>query len=157
MKRTGTLVASSVLALLFTGCVTCVGENEPCADTTIPTTSLEREYGCTYTTRQLSTTLSQTYTVIRNQADFDRLVTGSCHPQIDFTKYDLIIGNKGTTSGSSTFTYTYQRDCETGQLHLLVVCQLGLTNDALILTYHALVPKLAPQETVLVDVQMKPN
>ncbi|TGE08289.1 hypothetical protein [Hymenobacter fodinae] len=154
MKRTSTLVAGGILALVVTGCVTCVGENEPCADATLPTTSLEKEYGCTDSRRQLSIGLDQTYTIIRNQADFDKLVTGSCHPQIDFTKYDLVIGNKGTASGSSSIAYTYARECETGQLKLRVKFTQGMTNDAPILTYHALVPKLAPQETVQVDVEM---
>jgi hypothetical protein len=154
MKRTCTLVASGVLALLFTSCATCEGDKEPCADTALPTTSLEKEYGCTDSRRQLSINLDQTYTIIRNQADFDKLVTGSCHPQIDFTKYDLVIGNKGSASGSSSIAYTYARECQTGQLKLQVKFTQGMTNDAPILTYHALVPKLAPQETVQVDVEM---
>ncbi|MCA8829362.1 hypothetical protein [Hymenobacter pini] len=154
MKRTVTLVAGGMLAALFTGCVTCVGENEPCVDATLPTTSLEKEYGCGDTRRQLSVNLNQTYVIIRNQTDFDQQVTGSCHPQIDFTKYDLVIGNKGSASGSSSIAYTYGRSCETGQLKLRVKFTQGMTNDAPILTYHALVPKLAPQETVQVDVEM---
>ncbi|TGD82626.1 hypothetical protein [Hymenobacter wooponensis] len=123
-------------------------------NTTLPTTSLEKEYGCTDSRRQLSISLDQTYTIIRNQADFDKLVTGSCHPQIDFTKFDLVIGNKGSASGGSSIAYTYARECETGQLKLQVKFTRGMTNDAPILTYHALVPKLAPQETVQVDVEM---
>ncbi|WP_426490933.1 hypothetical protein [Hymenobacter sp. 102] len=155
MKRTVTLVAGGVLALLFTGCITCEGDTEPCADATLPVTSLEKEYGCGDTRRQLSVDLNQTYTIIRNQPDFDRLVTGNCHPQIDFTKYDLVIGNKGTASGSSSISYAYKQECETGRRHLQVTFTAGMTNDAPILTYHALVPKLAAQETVHVDVDMK--
>ncbi|RSK33891.1 hypothetical protein [Hymenobacter metallilatus] len=157
MKQIVTLVGSALAALALSGCVTCAGDTEPCLDTDIPITSLEATYGCTNTPRQLSTSLNQTYTVIRNQADFDRLVTGSCHPQIDFTKYDLVIGNKGSMSGSSTISYTYLRQCETDKLILLVTFRAGLTNDAPILTYHALVPKLAPAETVEVKVEMKTN
>ena len=154
MKRTCTLVANGMLAMLFASCVTCEGDKEHCADGLLPTTSLEKEYGCTDTRKQLSVNLDQAYIIIRNQADFDKQVTGSCHPQIDFTKYDLVIGNKGTASGSSSIAYTYMRECETGQLKLRVKFTQGMTNDAPILTYHALVPKLDPQETVQVDVEM---
>jgi hypothetical protein len=154
MKRTLTLSAGLLLAALISGCITCTGEDEPCADAMLPTASLEKEYGCSDTRKQLTIKLNQTYAVIRNQADFDRLVTGRCHPQIDFTKYDLVIGNQGSASGSSSIAYTYGRSCETGQLKLRVKFTQGMTNDAPILTYHALVPKLAPQETVRVDVEM---
>ena len=152
MKRTVTLIAGGMLAALFTGCVTCGGDTEPCIDAVLPTTSLEKEYGCPDTRRQLTIALNQTYTVIRSQAEFDRLVTGNCHPQIDFAQYDLVIGNKGRASGSSAITYSYSRSCEAGQLKLLVKFTQSMTNDAPILTYHALVPKLAPQETVQVEV-----
>ncbi|MET4107075.1 hypothetical protein [Hymenobacter sp. UYP22] len=155
MKLTFTLSASLLLAALLPSCATLECDMEPCVDTTLPTTSLEKEYGCGDTRRQLSISLNQTYTIIRTQADFDRLVTGSCHPQIDFTKYDLVIGNKGSTSGSSSIAYAYHRECETGKLHLQVTFTAGMTNDAPILTYHVLVPKLAAQETVHVDVDMK--
>ncbi|RSK42199.1 hypothetical protein [Hymenobacter perfusus] len=155
MKQLFTLGTSAVYALLFTGCTTCGGDVEPCVSAPISITSLEKEYGCTNTPRQLSVNLPQTYTVIRSQAEFDQQVTGDCHPQVDFTKYDLVIGNKGSSSGSSTITYAYQRECETGQSFLKVIFQAGMTNDAPILTYHALVPKLAPAETVRVEVEMK--
>lgn len=155
MKQLFTLGTSAVCALLLSGCVTCEGDTEPCADTPVAFTSLEKEYGCTNTPRQLSVNLPQTYTVVRSQVEFDQQVTGDCHPQVDFTKYDLVIGNAGSSSGSSTITYAYQRECETGQSVLKVVFKAGMTNDAPILTYHALVPKLAPQETVRVEVEMK--
>ena len=155
MKSTLTLSAGLLLAALLPSCATLECDMEPCVDATLPTTSLEKEYGCGDTRRQLSTSLNQTYTVIRSQADFDRLVTGTCHPQIDFAKYDLVIGNQGSSSGSSSISYAYQRECETGRLHLQVTFTAGMTNDAPILTYHALVPKLGPQETVHVNVDMK--
>ncbi|MBG8556001.1 hypothetical protein [Hymenobacter guriensis] len=155
MKHIFTLTLSALTSLALHSCIPCDGDMEPCANTPIPVTSLEKEYGCTNTPRQLSVALSQTYTIIRSQAEFEQQVTGECRPQIDFTKYDLVIGNQGSTSGSSTITYSYQRECETGQLQLSVLFTPGMTNDAPILTYHALVPKLAPTETVSVRVDMK--
>jgi hypothetical protein len=157
MKRTFTLSPGLLLAASLSGCITCEGDSEPCADATLLTTSLEKEYGCGDTRRQLSVSLNQSYSVIRSQTEFDQQVTGNCQPQIDFTKYDLVIGNRGSMSGSSTIAYTYQRECETGQAVLHVVFRAGMTNDAPILTYHALVPKLAPTETVRVEVEMKTN
>ncbi|UOQ74784.1 hypothetical protein [Hymenobacter cellulosilyticus] len=117
--------------------------------------SLESEYGCQNTSRQLEINLNQTYTVIRNQADFDRLVTGACHPLIDFSAYDLIIGKKGLASGTSGITYTYQRDCATNRPTLRVTFGQSMTTEAPNLTYHALVPKLAAEEQVAVEVVVK--
>ena len=155
MKQAITLAVSAACALVFGGCTTCGGDPEPCTDTPVAVTSLEKEYGCTNTNRQLSTSLNQTYTIIRSQAEFDQQVTGSCHPQVDFARYDLVIGKQTTSSGSSSFQYAYKRQCPAGSMKLVVTVLPGMTTDTGNLTYHALVPKLAPQETVQVEVSVK--
>ncbi|UOQ55529.1 hypothetical protein [Hymenobacter cellulosivorans] len=147
---TGLLLAATVL----NGCATKCGV-EPCTSTPVAVKSLESEYGCRDTKRQLDINLNQTYTVIRNQADFDRLVTGDCHPLIDFSAYDLIIGKKGLSSGTSGITYTYQRDCATNRPSLHVAFGRSITTEAPNLTYHALVPKLAAEEQVTVEVEVR--
>ncbi|PJJ59344.1 hypothetical protein [Hymenobacter chitinivorans] len=136
------------------GCATKCGV-EPCSSAPVPVKSLEAEYGCQDTRRQLAINLDQTYTVIRSQADFDRLVTGPCHPLIDFSAYDLIIGKKGLSSGNSGIAYAYQRDCTTNRPTLHVTFSQGLTAEAPNITYHALVPKLAAGEQVTVELEVK--
>ena len=137
----------------MSGCVTCKGD-ENCVSPELPVKSLESEYGCSDTRRQLNINLSETSTIIRSQADFARLVTGSCQPQIDFTTYDLLIGKKGLPNGNSSIAYTLRRDCQTNQVLLRVVFQQNATTEAPNLTYHALVPKLAPGEDIKVQIEV---
>ncbi|TGE29475.1 hypothetical protein [Hymenobacter metallicola] len=141
-------------AMALNSCATTCGV-EPCSNTAVAVKSLESEYGCQDTRRQLSINLSETHTVIRNQADFDRLVSGPCHPLIDFSAYDLVIGKKGLASGNAGIAYTYQRDCTTNQARLQVTFSQGMTTEAPHITYHALVPKLAAEEGVAVDIEVK--
>lgn len=175
MKQLFAFAGSLAITALMSGCVTCTGR--PCASPELPVRSLESEYGCPDTRRQLNVNLSQTHTVIRSQADFDRLVTSSCQPRIDFNAYDLVIGKKELPSGNSGIMYTLRRDCktnqvllrarhkqctptcclycETNQVLLRVVFQQNLTAEAPSITYHALVPKLAPGEDVRVKIEVK--
>ncbi|MCB2408143.1 hypothetical protein [Hymenobacter lucidus] len=142
-----------VLTLLG-GCKTeC--EMEPCTSTPLPVKSLEGEYGCQDTRRNLTINLSETHTVIRSQVEFDQLVSGPCHPLIDFTTYDLVIGKKGLSSGNAGINYTFRRDCVTSKPMLHVEFRQGLTTEAPNITYHALVPKLNPGEQIGVEIDVK--
>jgi len=117
-------------------------DDDACSDAVINTMSLENEYGCVDTKHQMEIDLMDNFTIIKNQADFDNLVTGSCQPTIDFDIYDLVIGKKGLTSGNESIAYTLVEDCESGDQTLTVTFHQNLTSVAPNLTYHALIPKL---------------
>lgn len=154
MKTISTLLAGT--AVLLSGCATVCGtEPEPCSNAALVVKSLETEYGCQNTTRQLSINLSETYTVIRTQQEFEQQVTGSCRPQIDFATYDLVIGRKGLANGVGGINYTLQQDCNTSKLLLNVAISPSMTTEAPNITYHALIPKLAVGQEVGVQVQVK--
>jgi len=118
----------------------------------IDITSLENEYGCVDTKYQMEINLSEDYTIIRNQSDFDNLVTGSCQPTINFSNYDLIIGKKGLTNGNSTIDYVLTQHCETGNQTLKVTFNQNDTTVAPNLTYHALIPKLGEEQELNVEI-----
>ncbi|UPL50137.1 hypothetical protein [Hymenobacter sublimis] len=153
MKQPFTL-GFGALALL-SGCITPVDEAESGPKTELLVKSLESEYGCYNTARQMHINLSETYTVIHSQAQFDQLVSGSCRPQIDFATYDLVIGKKGLPNSEAGIHYTLQREYETKRVVLHVVFTLSMTTEAPNVTYHALVPKLAASEGVDVKIEMK--
>lgn len=154
MKTTSTLLA--LLALLFSGCATVCGtEPEPCLNTALAVKSLETEYGCQNTIRQMSINLSETYTVIRSQQEFNQRVSGTCRPQIDFATYDLVIGKKGLANGPGGINYTLQQDCNSNNMTLHVAIGRSLTTEAPNITYHALIPKLAAGQEVSVQVEVK--
>ncbi|RFP65873.1 hypothetical protein D0N36_06620 [Hymenobacter lapidiphilus] len=147
-----------LLTLALNGCATRDDEVEnlqPCQSGPISVSSLEAEYGCTYS-RWIDLSTGPAPVIIRSQAQFDQQAKGQCHPQVDFARYDLIIGQQPQLGGaaSATATYDYQRNCSDLGRTLQVVLKNGVTFDLATYTYHVLVPKLAPTETVKVEVQV---
>ncbi|MGK6350673.1 hypothetical protein [Parapedobacter sp. DT-150] len=136
---------------LFAACE----KNEVCnSPTQLAVENLETLFGCQYTTHQMHIDLTETHTIIRSQNDFENRVTGNCMREIDFGKYDLVIGKKRLTSGVHEIRYDYTRDCD-GTHNLKVEIQHNAASEAPNITYHALVPKLAPSQTVNVTVESK--
>lgn len=137
------------LTLMF---FSCKKDDDGCTDTVVNTTSLEAEYGCTNTQYQMDIDLSETHTIIKNQQDFDVLVTGSCQPTIDFATYDLVIGKKQFTSGDVLIAYKLIESCETGNETLTVSFTTGVLTVAPNITYHALIPKLKDGQELNVEI-----
>ncbi|MDM8174044.1 hypothetical protein QT327_06705 [Olivibacter sp. 47] len=75
----------------------------------VPLPSLEEVYGCTDTRYAFHIDLKETHELIRTKHTYDEKVTGSCHPAIDFEKYDLLIGRKGLKSGNHSITYELKK------------------------------------------------
>ncbi len=130
----------------------CNDDENNCTNLTIPTISLEAEYGCVNTKYQTDIDLSDDFTIIGNQAQYDALVSGSCQPTIDFAQYDLIIGKKALTSGNTEIEYDLVENCKTKNQQLTVTFQQNLTSEAPNLTYHVLVPKLSENQEVTVQI-----
>lgn len=126
-----------------------------CLNSTIEVTSLEKEYGCINTRYSLQIALSNDYKIIRNQADFDQLVTGSCIPKIDFSKYDLVIGKKQLPTGNDYIKYKLTSECESKTFILRVTIRQDATLSPTAVTYHVLIPKIKHQQQLTVDVEVK--
>ena len=97
--------------------------------------------------------LSDDFIIIGNQTDFDRLVTGDCHPEIDFFTYDLIIGKKQQSSGNDSIDYQLKKNCETGNYVLKVTFNQNIAAVAPNLTYHTLAHKLAHGKEITVKTE----
>lgn len=52
------------------------------------------------------------YLIVNNKEDYDTLVSGTCHPNIDFSKYQLIIGYFASQRKVLDFNYKYYSSCE---------------------------------------------
>lgn len=150
------LILSSVIAVACnTLLLTCSKDtNIPieCNATQLPFTSIETYFGCSNTKYTMDIDLNNTFTIIRNQAQFDELVTISedCPINLDLTNYDLIIGKKSLTSGNESISYDYfTDDCQT--LIFRVTFNQNESMMAPNLTYHALVPKISDNEILQVE------
>ena len=143
------ILTKSLLLICLTGLISC-DKNDDCDSTDLIVTSLESEYGCDDTRYDLEIDLSNNYTIIHSQQEFENKVTSNCIPDIDFSSFDLVIGKKGLSSGNSSIDYKLTKDCS-NQITLLVTFNQGETMNAPNITYHALIPKLGDEETVNVE------
>ncbi|MEN8138594.1 MAG: hypothetical protein ABFR62_09180 [Bacteroidota bacterium] len=148
MKLLRIISLTLISLILFQSC------KEDCSNINLPVDSLESEYGCENTKYGMEIDLTDDFTVIRTQSDFDNLVSGTCDAVIDFTEYDLVIGKKGLTSGNESIEYELEEDCESGDLYLKVTFTQNATSVAPNLTYHALVPKIGNGATLNLEIEV---
>lgn len=144
------------LPLLFLALSSCSNEDDNCSDRVINTTSLESKYNCTNTKYDLNLELVDDYIIIRDQANFNSLVTGNCNPVIDFSTFNMVIGKKELTTGNDSIEYNLTENCETGNLVLEVTFNQNESTEAPNLTYHRLIPKLTQGKelTVVTEISL---
>jgi hypothetical protein len=93
--------------------------------------------------------------LIRSKEAYDSEVTGPCHPDIDFTKFDMIIGKQSSDNVNDTILYDYRSACPDNELTLTVdIIQSDVTGPDNVV-YHAIIPKLGDEETLYIIVNVK--
>jgi hypothetical protein len=132
---------SLIVLFLFDSCST---SNEKICDTDISNkiASVETIYGCTNSINSLQLIEPANYLIIEDKATYDLKVIGTCHPEIDFNKYNLIIGNVLTENKISSLKYKLYGSCEPNFYKLVVTVtkdkgQVPIDSSV----YHILVPK----------------
>ena len=141
---------SIILVIVVNSC-----KKNDCNEVIIMQKHLESDYGCTDTRHTLVINLQNDGTIIRSRADYDSQVTGTCHPEIDFSKYDLIIGAQSTGNVVDTIYYDYRIKCPDDELTLTVdiIQSAATTPDNVV--YHAIVPKIGDEQAVYLIVNVK--
>ncbi|MFT7072568.1 hypothetical protein [Patiriisocius sp. Uisw_017] len=147
-------LTTKFLSFLLLGfCYGCGSSDDPgCVTLPVNAKSLENRYGCENTKNLLEIDTSEIFVIISTQQQFENLVSGPCMPQIDFTTYDLIIGEQVLSSGNNTITYEETQDCTTNILEVTVTFNQNESAEAPTLTFHLLVPKLSNPNTTTVDI-----
>jgi len=144
------IAAIAFVLIISIGC----NEEAPCYDFPLPTLTLDDDFGCERTTRDMEIDLSEEFIVIKDQATFDSLVSVYCDPLIDFSTHDFLIGKKGLTKGLATIDYQLTDKCDQLNHDLKVSIGLAVTDEAPNITYHCLVPKLKDDQSVNVEVEV---
>lgn len=82
--------------LIFSICLSFIGclPKEECFANEIDTQSIDNVYGCEGTHNKLKIKDGKNFYLIKNQEDFLAAVEAECSFEIDFDKYDLVIGKK---------------------------------------------------------------
>jgi len=126
-----------------------------CKEELRSTKHFESEFGCVNTKYDLLINLNNSVTVIRNKDDYDTKVLGTCHPEIDFTAYDLIIGKQATTYRNDTILYDFRIACPEDELTISVNIIQSDVNVADAVVFHAMIPKLGDEEPLYIVVNIK--
>ncbi len=144
---------SSLLLLFVITFTACNPDDEPCDQGLIETVSLEEAYACSDTPNTIQLPIENDFIIISEQFWFDSLVTGFCQPEVDFEKYDLIIGSRQLNRGLNGISYFYNRACPGRRYELRVLFDLNAEVVSPIVTYHVLVPKIGENEAVDVSIE----
>jgi len=146
MKHT-TVIIIGVLGLLASCHV--------CRESTIATKHFEAEFDCPDTRHSLVIDLTDNCTLIQTQADYDSQVSGTCHPDIDFDTYSLVIGKQSTSREVDTIYYDYGVSCPDNELTLNVDIIQGDADVADNVVYHALIPRLKDGGSIAININIR--
>lgn len=121
----------------------CNKDDETCTtDISNELKSIETLYGCENTVVTLQLDEFAEYKIIETSVQYDAIVSGDCHPAIDFDKYYLIIGNVPSDKKIVSFDYKLYDSCEPNFFKLNV----RIKKDETLIgnsynTFHVLMPK----------------
>ena len=96
-------------------------------------------------------TLKQNLTVLTQNIQ----VSGTCHPEIDFDMYSLVIGRQSTTREVDTIYYDYGIACPDNELTLTIEIVQGDAVVADNVVYHALIPRLKDGGTIAININIR--
>ncbi|MBB1138856.1 hypothetical protein [Myroides sp. WP-1] len=133
---------------LFTGCE--INDDYYDRDQFIRTENLE-QYGC-YNTKEnlfVPSLRGNEFIIINNSYDYRKLVQG-CNAAIDFRYFDLIIGQYWVESNTEDIKYVYRKN-RFNEFILSVDFLQNWGGRPRYVTYHAIVPKLHPNDPVYVE------
>ena len=148
MKRT-------IIISVFLACILSCSKKDDCKEELLTSKHFESDYGCDNTKHTLIIDLTNDFTIIRSKEIYDSKVSGTCHPEIDFSLYDLIIGKQTSPNLNASILYDFRRVCPKNELTLTVdIIQSPATQPDNVV-YHALIPKLGDEETLNIKINLR--
>jgi hypothetical protein len=142
----------NILLSAFLICLLSCNKKDDCKEQSIAIKHFESDYGCADTRHALTVNLNNSATIIRSKAEYDSQVSGSCHPEIDFSLFDLVIGQQSSGNSNASITYDLRRTCPEKELTLTVDIIQGLLTVPDNVVYHALIPKLGDEESLNIKI-----
>ncbi len=143
-----------VIIVMITGTLAFCKKDD-CSEQKMTLKHLESDYGCLNTKDNLEIDLLDNILFVRTDEDYNTKVTGLCHPQVDFSQYDLIIGKQPLENINDTILYNYVRTCPGTVLSLTIDIVQSSSSALDTIVYHALIPKLSDTETLSVNITIR--
>jgi len=144
-----------ILFSAFLICLLSCNKKDDCKEQPIALKHFESDYGCADTRHTLSVNLNNNATIIRSKEAYDSQVSGSCHPEIDFALFDLVIGRQSSGNNNASITYDLRRTCPDKELTLTVDLIQGMATVPDNVVYHALIPKLGDEESLNIKITVR--
>jgi hypothetical protein len=141
--------------IIFIGLLGLLTSCHVCKESTIATKHFETEFDCPDTKHSLVIDLTDNCTLIQTKTDYDNQVSGTCHPEIDFDMYSLVIGRQSTTREVDTIYYDYGIACPDNELTLTIEIVQGDAVVADNVVYHALIPRLKDGGTIAININIR--
>ena len=145
----------SILISVLLVCILSCKKKDSCKEELMVTKNLEIDYGCQNTKHTLNIDLNNEAKLIRSKETYDSEESGICHPEIDFSSYDLVIGKQTSGNLNDTILYDLRKTCPDNELTLTVdMIQSALTQPDNV-TYHALIPKLGDEVILNIRINIR--
>ena len=136
-------------------CIMSCTKKDNCKEEIMNVKNFETDYGCVNTRFSLIIDLNNDCTIIRSKESYDSQVSGTCHPEIDFSLYDLVIGKQSTGNFNDTTLFDLRKTCPDKKLTLTIdIIQLDITQPSTVV-YHALIPKLGDEESLNIQINIR--
>jgi hypothetical protein len=146
---------NTIIICAFLLCILSCSKKDDCKEEQMTVKHFETEYGCENTRFTLQIDLNNDCTIIRSKEAYDSKVAGICHPEIDFSLYDLVIGKQSSGFWNDTILYDLRRTCPEKELTLTIeLHQLEVTTPSTVV-YHALIPKLGDEEILNIQINVR--
>ena len=142
-----------IYVILIATLVSC-GSDDDCNGNTQEVLCLD-DFGCPNAAFLVSIESQQEFQLIRNQEDFELMVFAECDIEVDWDVYDLVIGSVGLTSGLADIQKSISENCATNQNLLEININTNLTTVAGVITWQAVIPKLADDESLFVEISIE--
>ncbi len=144
-----------ILFSAFLICLLSCNKKDDCKEQQIALKHFESDYGCADTRHTLNINLNNNSIIIRSKEAYDSQVSGSCHPEIDFGLFDLVIGRQSSGNINGSITYDLRKTCPKNELTLTIDVIQGLATTPDNVVYHALIPKLGDEESLNIKINVR--
>jgi hypothetical protein len=145
------VLAIGVFLILILSCK----KKDTCKEELMATKQFETEFGCADTRHTINIDLTNDLVLIQSKDVYDATVTGPCHPEIDFTAYDLVIGKQSVSNLNDTIIYDLRNVCPDNALTLTIDIIQGSATQPDNVTYHTIIPKVADGKTIYINLNVR--
>lgn len=143
---------NSVLFTLLFIFFSCKNDDENQCHEVLEYTTLEAEYNCSNTIFDLNVdwdSVGNNSVLIRNQDQFNYLVSGTCTPDIDFAQYDLfLVLILIQESGVNSYTASVIQTCQNDISIKLTIDEIEGNWENSVGVFHLLIPKLEENQNI---------